>query len=103
MDFVDIVKLHHTDLEKIKLDLKVKALQAAKAKAETLLKAIGSEVGKPIMVRELDFNPYQFEVANVRLQQAGGLDADDSGNSESAIAFRKIKLQAQVTAQFEIK
>lgn len=103
VDFVDIIKLHHSDLEKIKLDLKVKALQAAKAKAEILLKAIGAEVGKPIMVRELDFNPYQFEVANVRLQAGGTWNPNDEGSGESSIGFKKIKLQAQVTAQFEIK
>ncbi len=104
VDFVDIVKLHHTDLEKIKLDLRVKALQAAKSKAEILLKAIDSEVGKPIMVREVDFNPYQFEIGNIRLQNADGAwNAQNDASSETVIGFRKIKLQAQVTAQFEIK
>lgn len=97
VDFVDIARLHHSDLEKIKLELKVKALQAAKSKADMLLKSIGSEVGKPIMVREFDFQPYEgnMRVANVMV-------ADGMG-TENQIGFKKIKLQAQVTAQFEIK
>lgn len=100
VDYVDVVRLHHSDLEKIKMDLKVKALQAAKMKAELLLKSIGAEIGKPIMVREFDIEPYQpmmnMRAANVMMKDEGGME-------ESGIGFRKIKLQAQVTAQFEIK
>lgn len=100
VDYVSITQLGHSDLEKIKMDLKVKALQAAKAKAETLLKSIGAEAGKPIMVREWDAPVYQPQnmLANVRLQRYEG---DAAGDAETS--FRKIKLQAQVTAQFSIK
>ena len=98
VDFVDVTRLNHSDLEKLKLELKVKALQAAKAKADLLVKSVGSEIGKPIMIREIDFEPYQpmYKTANVLMR-------DDGSAAESNIGFRKIKLQAQVTAQFEIK
>ena len=98
VDFVDVTRLHHSDMEKLKLDLKVKALQAAKAKADLLVKSVGSEIGKPIMIREIDFEPYQpmYKTANVLMREGDVA-------SESSIGFRKIKLQAQVTAQFEIK
>lgn len=100
VDSVDVTRLHHSDYEKIKLELKVKALQVAKTKAETLLKAIGAEIGKPIMVREFDFQqPYLEMNANVRKL---GMEADQT-EAEDPIAFRKIKMQAQITAQFEIK
>jgi uncharacterized protein YggE len=100
VDSVDVTRLHHSDYEKIKLDLKVKALQAAKAKAEVLLKSIGAEIGKPIMVRDFDFQqPYMEMKANVRMQSSEG----DQAAAEEPIAFRKIKMQAQITAQFEIK
>jgi uncharacterized protein YggE len=99
VDFVDVTRLHHTDLEKIKMDLKVKALQVAKTKAETLLKSIGAEIGKPIMVREIDYEPYQ-PMMNMK---ANVLMRDDGSGQDSPIGFRKIRLQAQVTAQFEIK
>jgi uncharacterized protein YggE len=101
VDYADVTRLHHTDLEKIKMELKVKALQVAKSKAETLLKSIGAEIGKPILVREIDFEPYQpqyrsYGNANVMMDAVGGV-------GESAVGFKKIRLQAQVTAQFEIK
>lgn len=98
VDFVDVTRLHHSDYEKLKMDLKVKALQAAKTKAETLLKSIGAEIGKPIMVREIEYEPYQQ--MNMR---ANVLMRDDGAAAENQIGFRKIRLQAQVTAQFEIK
>jgi uncharacterized protein YggE len=100
VDSVDVTRLHHSDYEKIKLDLKVKALQAAKAKAEVLLKSIGAEIGKPLMVRDFDFQqPYMEMKANVRMQSFEG----DQAAADEPIAFRKIKMQAQITAQFEIK
>jgi uncharacterized protein YggE len=102
VDYVDITRLHHSDYEKIKTDLKTKALQAAKAKAESLLKSIGAEIGKPLMVRDWEVEPYQPAMemkANVRMQSA----AFDGAQEADPIGFKKIKLQAQITAQFEIK
>jgi uncharacterized protein YggE len=102
VDYVDITRLHHSDYEKIKTDLKTKALQAAKAKAEALLKSIGAEIGKPLMVRDWEVEPYQPAMemkANVRMQSAGF----DGAQEADPIGFKKIKLQAQITAQFEIK
>ncbi|HYG03711.1 MAG TPA: SIMPL domain-containing protein [Chryseosolibacter sp.] len=101
LDFLDITKLSHSDLEKIKVDLKTKALQAALNKADYLLKSIGAQVGKPLMVRDWEMDPIQPMMeykANVRMQSA-----DDAFDPEQPIAFRKIKLQAQIVAQFEIK
>lgn len=101
VDFVDIIRLHHSDYGKIKLDLKTKALQAAKTKAETLLKSIGAEIGKPLMVRDWDVQPFEpvMMKAQSRLQQT----EMDMAQEADPIGFRKIKLQAQITAQFEIK
>jgi uncharacterized protein len=104
VDHADIARLSHSDLDKIKADLKVKALQTAKAKAEYLLKSIGSEVGKPLMVRDWDVEPVQPMMeykANVMMRDVAG--AGEMPIEEPAIGFRKIKLQAQITAQFEIK
>lgn len=99
VDSVDVTRLHHSDYEKIKLDLKVQALKAAKSKAEILLRAIGAEIGKPLMVRDFDFQqPYMEMKSNVRMQSM-----DSPQEMEEPVAFRKIKMQAQITAQFEIK
>lgn len=100
VDAVNVTRLHHSDYEKIKLELKIEALKAARAKAETLLQSIGSQIGKPLMVRDFDFGqPYMEMNANVRMMKM----ESDQAQGEDPIAFRKIKMQAQITAQFEIK
>gem|GEM_PF-208546 len=102
-----IARITHSDLEKIKVELKIKALQAAKNKADYLMKAIGSEVGKPLMVRDWDVfeppNPYGAAVSNVQTYRMSQESMDQMSGGEPAVGFKKIKLQAHITAQFEIK
>lgn len=100
VDSADVTRLHHTDYEKLKLELKVEALKTARDKAKILVEAVGSQLGKPLMIRDYDFGqPYMEMKANVRMMS---MDAGQQA-VEDPIAFRKIKMQAQVTAQFEIK
>jgi len=99
VDSADVTRLHHTDYEQLKLELKVEALKTAREKAKILVEAVGSELGKPLMIRDYDFaQPYMEMKANVRM-----MSMDASQQAEDPIAFRKIKMQAQITAQFEIK
>ena len=101
VDSVNVTRLHHSDYEKIKLELKIEALKAARSKAEALVQSIGSQIGKPLLIRDFDFGqPYMEMNANVRMYKA---QADMGQADEEPIAFRKIKMQAQITAQFEIK
>ena len=104
VDQADIVKIHHTELEKMRLDLKIKALQAAKTKAEALLKGIGGEIGKILMVREWEEQqPYQ-PVYNMRMANTvEQYKLEENPAAEESIGFKKIQLRSQVTAQFEIK
>lgn len=101
---ITLTKITHTELEKYRLELKVKALQAAKAKADALLKSIGSEMGKTLMVREFEnYYPMDNMAANVMVRSKASYEAAGDMPAEDPTAFRKITLQAQVTAQFEIK
>lgn len=101
VDAVDITRLHHSDYEKIKLELKIEALKAARSKAEALLQSIGSSVGKPLIVRDFDFGQPYMETANVVLRKSAMATSDMP--PEETTAFRKIKMQAQITAQFGIE
>lgn len=102
IDYLDLTRLSHSDIEKFKIELKVKALQTAQTKARTLLKSIGAEAGKPIMVRDWDQDPVQPmpRVANMMYKAEGDFDAEGAAEQTS---FRKIKLRAQITAQFAIQ
>ncbi len=105
VDQVMLTRVSHSNIEKLRLDLKIKALQAAQAKAQALLQAIGSSAGKPLMVREWeqDFQPMYAE--NVMLKNAGPemLDMGAQAPGAEQTEFKKLKLRAQITAQFEIK
>lgn len=103
---VVITKVSHSEIQKLRMELRIKALQAARTKAEALLKSIGSEIGKPLMVREFEDQPYQQPypvqaMGNVMLRGKIEYQSDEAESDQTA--FRKITLQAQVTAQFEIK
>jgi uncharacterized protein len=106
VEALTLTKVTHSDIEKFKIDLKIKALQAAQTKAQSLLKAIGSDIGKPLMVRDWETEPvqpmYDQGLANVRFKSAAaGMEGDTTADDQ--VAFRKIKLRAQINAQFEIK
>ncbi|MFN8336244.1 MAG: SIMPL domain-containing protein [Cyclobacteriaceae bacterium] len=104
IDYVDIVRVGHSELDKIELDLKIKALLAAKVKAEALLKGVGAELGKAIKV-------YEIEIYSTDVLLRGKINPEIKFKSnrafvsepESVLEFRKFKLQAKISAQFEIK
>ncbi|MDA3882685.1 MAG: SIMPL domain-containing protein [Bacteroidales bacterium] len=62
-----ISHVSHSEIEKIKKEVRVEAIVAAKEKADYLLAAIGQKTGKALYVREnADARPYrQYELANV--------------------------------------
>jgi uncharacterized protein YggE len=97
---IAVTRVSHAELEKLRLDLKIKALQAARDKADALAKSIGASIGSPLMIREFENNPFPMsEVANVMVRA----QAYDGSAAQEPTAFRKITIQAQVTAQFLIK
>lgn len=105
VDQVMITRLHHSDFEKIRLDLKIKALQIARAKADALLKSINGEIGKTLMVREWDQDAvHPFDIAaNMVVRQKMEYSDGQEVTPEPDLSFRTIRIRAQVTAQFEIK
>lgn len=102
-DYVDIVRVDHSELTKLKLDVKVKALQIAKTKAQALAHSIGSELGKPILIREMSVEPYNMYPGNAQYSIMNVQYRDKAELKEYESSFKKIKLQAQVLVQFEIK
>jgi uncharacterized protein YggE len=101
---IAVTRVSHSELEKLRLDLKIKALQAARDKADALAKSIGASIGAPLMIREFENNPFPMvEVANFRVRTQAYDGAYNGAAAEEPTAFRKITIQAQVTAQFLIK
>ena len=80
--------------------LKIQALQNAKAKATYLLEGIGAKTGAVLFVREIEFNEAPMyknydRMANTMMESAG--------SANEGLSFRKIKYRYDVEAHFGIE
>lgn len=94
----------YSKMEELRKEVKIKALQAAKAKAEYMLGAIGDKVDGVLEIQEINNDSYSDirpEMSNVRMYKAGAAAADDVQMPE--IDFKTIKVRAEVRAVFSIK
>ncbi len=90
----------HTDIEKYRKDLKIKALQAAKEKATYLVESIGEKLGGIIEISEID-NGYNPPIAYQRNAKFMAADAGDTPAEN--IDFQQIKLRFEIRAVFSIQ
>lgn len=88
----------YSKMADVKRELKIHALLAAKEKATYLLSSIGEKLGRPIDITETENNNYPTP----RLYAANKSLAVANSTAESDIDFKKIKLNFQVQAVFEI-
>src|SRR5690606_30350249 len=88
IEYSNIDGYDYSKMEDLKKELKIKALQAAKEKAEYLLSAIGSQLGSPLEIQEInnEYYPQPYR-ANV-MMKAEAMDAMGAPD----IDFKKIKL-----------
>lgn len=95
-----IAQTNHSDLQKFRKEVKIRAVQAAKEKATYLLESIDEEVGDVIMIEEMPtnnsyWNRNSMMVSNVSLgHQSNGYELEYVSD---------IKLQYSIKAKFEIK
>lgn len=101
-----VLKVSHSLIDSLKKEVKIKAIQAAKAKADYLLAAIGEKTGKAIVVEERDYalfqqqNRFLNEVVVNSNYSNQGLNYKDK--EEDVIQFQKIKIQSGVYVKFLI-
>ena len=92
----------HSKIETLKRDLKVQALKAAKDKATYLTAAVGEQLGSALEIQEIN-NSYYPQEMNVRMNQVMNQAVEDAAAIMPAIDFKKIKLNYQMRAVFELK
>jgi uncharacterized protein YggE len=100
----NIDRYEFSKIEQLRKDIKIKALQAAKAKAQYLLEGIGEQLGEAIDIIEID-NGYQNPqpmYSNMMLRAAAAPMAD-AAMPESTIDVQKIKVRYEIKAVFKIK
>ncbi|WP_299436171.1 SIMPL domain-containing protein [uncultured Aquimarina sp.] len=97
---VSVDRVDHSDMEKFRKDVKIKAIKAAREKAIFLTAAIDQEIGKAIYIQELS-NAYQPSQSNINYQLNSNSYASRRAIAEVPRAsFKKIELTYGVSIKF---
>lgn len=100
IEYSNIESYDYSGIETLKKNLKIKALQAAKDKATYLISSIGGSLGGPIDIQEINNEYYpQPMYRATAMMEAKVMDQAPMPD----IDFKKIKLNYQMRAVFEIK
>jgi uncharacterized protein YggE len=107
IESVNIASYSHSKMEEYRKQVKTKALQAAKAKADYLLGAIDEQIAGVLEVQEIntdnysDVRPYAVNAYVTGMTQSR-MKAESAADV-SDIGFKSIKVRAEVRAVFGIK
>lgn len=106
---LSIEKLDHSRMEQYRKDAKVKAIKAAKEKAELLAVAVNQNIGRALYIGEADnLNPYMLSNAmagrssgiNVKMR---GVSSNSMNEVSTDIEFEKIKIESAILVRFELR
>lgn len=100
--YTNIDSYDYSKIETLKKELKIKALQAAKAKAAYLVEALGNQLGSIIDIQEVNNESYPQPMYRANVMMMKGESADAMGGAPE-IDFKKIKLNYTMNTVFEIK
>lgn len=108
VDFLQVARLDHTEMEKYRLQTKIEALKAGEAKASALVAAVGGKRGRPLVIEEVsvDLLPWVPNPQEMRamLSNTGAVHRGSSDSaSEADVPLRMIKLRYEIKARFEIE
>jgi uncharacterized protein YggE len=98
--YTNVESYDYSKIERLKMELKVKALQAAKTKATYLVESLGDKLGSALDIQEI--NNEQFPQANYRVNTMMMKAAADT-EAAPELDFKKIKLSYTINVVFEIK
>lgn len=103
IEYTNIESYDYSKIESLKQELKVKALRAAKDKASYLADAVNDKVGDALEIQEInnEYYPQPMYRANVAMRDMAGVGAEAAAMPD--IDFKKIKLNYQMRAIFELK
>ena len=95
--YMNISELKNKNIAQYRKKVKIAALKAAEDKAKYLLASIGKQIGEIISITESANKQPLYGQAQNRISNISLNNQSDSNN------FRKIKLQYEIQARFEIK
>lgn len=100
--YTNIDSYDFSGIEALKKELKIKALQAAKAKALYMVEALGERLGGVIDIQEVNNENYPQPMYRANLMMMKS-EMADAGAGAPELDFKKIKLNYVVNTVFEIK
>ncbi len=107
-----ISKLNHSKLLEFTKENRIKAVKAAKEKAEYLAIAVGQTIGKALQISEQEnfvnsspYNNYRGRMSNVAQSYNGAANNSFSDvlSEEESISITKIKIRSAYFVKYEIK
>ncbi len=103
IEYARVTEYTHSRIHELNQELQVEAVKNAKTKAEALLAPLGEKLGKVIEIQE-NTEGYQpvYYYKNQENMRSMAM-ADESGNMASDVAFKNIKLEAELNIVFSIE
>jgi len=105
-----ISKLNHTKILEYTKENRIKAIKAAKDKAEYLLIAVWKQAGNPIQIIEVDNSinntPYNYNNYSSMRMASNAMqsysDVDNGSSDKDEISIKKIKIKSSFLVKYEI-
>lgn len=102
--YTNVESYDYSKIEALKVDLKIKALKAARTKAAYLVEALGDKLGSVIDIQEVNNEQYPQPMYRANTMMMKTAMADSNAEAAPAeIDFKKIKLSYVMNTVFEIK
>ena len=97
---LNLTKTEYSSLEKLKIDLRKRAVGAAKTQAEAMVLPLDQKLGHALFISDLNTGvQYRMEERMVRVQMSKEADEDQP----IEIEFEKIKVESTVNVKFAIQ
>ncbi|MFK7951882.1 MAG: SIMPL domain-containing protein [Ekhidna sp.] len=101
---VDITKVDHSEMDNLKMKVKVNAVKSAKAKAENMMEELGQDVGSTLFIEEkVDLESDYGYPFDMHYSYTGAAKRALAGSYSEPVSFEKIQLDYQVLVRFEIE
>jgi uncharacterized protein YggE len=97
-----IYKSEYSQKDSLLQDLRIEAMRKAKNQANVMTRAIGSKVGKPLIIREQqEYYPVAYENA---MMTKGLYETDDavSSNMSESMEYKPLKISLSVYVKFAL-
>lgn len=101
IEYTNVESYDHSKIESLKKELKIKALQAAKEKADYLAAALNDKVYEALEIQEINNEIFPQPIYRANAMYKTESMAADAPMPD--IDFKKIKLSYQMRAIFEIR